>query len=107
MGKELKIIGEEISIDSSTVRPELEVILKARFPEIKWRKHYADGINIYSRRGDETEFTFLARDTVSPYVDNRPNLETGKPEDREYYAFYIFDDEEEGLESDTVKITVK
>ena len=107
IGKTLDIVGEEIVIDPDTMKPVLKVKMLAGKPEIKWIKDYSEGVNIYSRRGDETEFTFLARDTVSPYVDNRPNLETGKPEDREYYAFYIFEDKEEGLESDTVKITVK
>ena len=107
IGKILDIVGEEIVIDPDTMKPVLIVRLLAGKPQIKWVKDYSDGVNIYSKRGDETEFTFLARDNVSPYVDDRPNLEQGKPEDREYYAFYIFDDEEEGLESDTVKITIK
>jgi len=107
MGKILDIVGEEIIIDPDTMKPVLEVNLLAGKPEIKWVKDYSEGVNIYAKRGDETEFTFLARDTVSPYVDNRQNLEPGKPEDREYYAYYIFEDQEKGLESDTVKVTVK
>ena len=107
IGKILDIVGEEITIDPETMKPALKVISKAGVPEVKWVKYYSEGVNIYSRRGNETVFTFLARDTVSPYVDNRPNLDPDKPEDREYYAFYVFEDQEEGLESDTVKITVK
>ena len=107
IGKTLDIVGEEIVIDPDTMKPILKVKLLAGKPEIKWVKDYSEGVNIYSKRGDETEFTFLARDTVSPYVDNRQNLEPGKPEDREYYAYYIFEDQEKGLESDTVKVTVK
>ena len=107
IGKTLDIVGEEIVIDPDTMKPILKVKLLAGKPEIKWVKDYSEGVNIYSKRGDETEFTFLARDTVSPYVDNRPNQEPGKPEEREYYAYYIFEDQEKGLESDTVKVTVK
>jgi len=33
----------------------------------------------------ETEFTFLARDTASSYIDTRPNLDN-VPEPREYIA---------------------
>jgi len=106
-GQDLDIIGEEITIDPDTMKPELEVLLSAGIPEIKWVKNYSDGVNIYAKRGSETGFSFLARDTVSPYLDTRPNLEPGKPEDREYYAYYIFEDEEKGLESNTIKITVK
>jgi len=107
IGKTLDIVGEEIVIDPDTMKPVLEVNLLAGLPEIKWVKDYSEGVNIYAKRGNETEFSFLARDNVSPYTDNRPNLEPGKPEEREYYAFYIFEDEEKGLESDTVKITIK
>jgi hypothetical protein len=32
----------------------------------------SEGVNIYSRRDGDTDFKFLARDTVPPYVDNRP-----------------------------------
>ena len=37
-----------------------------------------------TRRDGDTDFKFLARDTVPPYVDNRPMLVPGKPELREY-----------------------
>jgi hypothetical protein len=36
--------------------------------------------NICSRHDGDTDFKFLARDTVPPYVDNRPMLVAGKPE---------------------------
>ncbi|MBC8385726.1 MAG: hypothetical protein H8E57_09445 [Candidatus Cloacimonetes bacterium] len=107
IGDEMGILGEEIHIDPGTMQPKLKINLKAGVPEAKWMKDYSDGVNIYSKRGNESGFSFLARDTVSPYVDNRPNLEPGKPEDRWYYAYYIFEDQENGIESDTVKITVK
>jgi hypothetical protein len=49
-------------------------------------------------------FVFLARDTASPYVDNRLLLVVGKPELREYKAVYIQTDAEIGLLSDEVVI---
>jgi hypothetical protein len=107
MGDELRIVGEEITIDPETSKPELSVSLQGGLPEIKWKKHYADGVNIYCKRADEADFEFLARDTASPYVDNRENKEPGKPEDREYIAYYVYEDLQKGIESDTVKITVK
>ncbi|MGA2602859.1 MAG: hypothetical protein ABSG14_01390 [Verrucomicrobiia bacterium] len=39
------------------------------------------------RDGDAT-FVFLAWDTSSPYVDNRPLLVAGKPEVRRYHCRY-------------------
>jgi hypothetical protein len=42
----------------------------------------------------DTDFKFLARDTVPPYVDNRPMLVAGKPELREYKAVFVVADKE-------------
>ena len=52
----------------------------------------------------DTDFKFLARDTVPPYVDNRPMLVAGKPELREYKAVYVVSDAEIGLFSDEVVV---
>ncbi len=94
IGKEIGIVGEEAHYEPSQMQPELKVIIDAGIPKVKFVKSYSEGVNIYSKRGDETEFTFLARDTESPYPDDRANLVPGKPETRQYYAFYIFDDTE-------------
>ena len=45
-----------------------------------WRKSISDGVNIYSKRGDEAGFTLLHRDNESSYTDDRPLLVAGKPE---------------------------
>ena len=57
-----------------------------------------------SGRGDEADFTFLARDSASPYIDNRPLLAAGKPELREYKCVYVLNDEKIGLFSDEVVV---
>jgi hypothetical protein len=64
----------------------------------------SEGVNIYSRRDGDGDFKFLARDTVPPYVDNRPLLAAGKPELREYKAVYVVSDAEIGLFSDEVMV---
>ena len=64
----------------------------------------SDGGNTYCLRGDEADFTFLARDTASPYIDNRPLLVATKPELREYKAVYVQSDAEIGLFSDEVVV---
>ncbi len=48
---------------------------------------------------------FLARDTASPYVDNRPLQVAGKLEVREYRAIYVVSDAEIGSLSDEAVIT--
>lgn len=47
---------------------------------------------------------FLARDTSSPYVDIRPMLVAGKPENRQYKAIYVQADGEIGQASDIVTL---
>lgn len=64
----------------------------------------SEGVNIYSRPDGDADFIFLARDTASPYIDNRPLLAAGKPELREYKAVYVVSDAEIGLFSDEVVV---
>jgi hypothetical protein len=70
--------------------------------EVAFNKGKADGVNIYCQREGDTGFVFLARDTASPYVDNRPLLQAGKPEVRKYRAIYVVNDAETGIPSDDV-----
>ena len=61
-------------------------------------------MNLYSKRDGDVDFVFLARDTQTPYVDNRPLKVAGKPEMREYKAVYVQDDAEIGLFSDELVV---
>ena len=54
-------------------------------------------VSLYSKRDGDADFLFLARDTATPYIDNRPLLTAGKPEIREYKAMFALSDEEIGL----------
>ncbi len=105
-GTDLDIIGEEVIIDTDEMQPELEVKIVGNLPTIKWRKGQAQGVNLYSKRGTEDSFAFLALDTASPYHDSRPNLDPNKPEVRQYYAIYVIEDEEVGQRSDINSLTV-
>jgi hypothetical protein len=49
---------------------------------------------------------FLARDTNSPYVDNRPLADASKPEMRRYMAKFVIGDQEVGYESDAITVAV-
>ena len=60
---------------------------------IDWTKGKAHGVIVESQRGDETVWTTLDRDTFSPYIDTRPPLVAGKPEERRYRLRYFFNDE--------------
>ena len=54
--------------------------------------------------GRDGEFKFLARDTVPPYVDNRPMLVPGKPELRNYKAVFVVADQEVSQFSDEITV---
>lgn len=107
IGAALGILGSENhSANNSVTKPELKSIVDGSQVIIKFKKYGADGIRLYSKRAGESEFKFLAIDTSSPYTDSREKIEHGKPEQREYYAFYFEEDLETGLQSDTIKVIV-
>lgn len=99
------IEGPEDSTNLSTSKPTLNGTAKAAgAAELGFNKSISDGISLYSKRGTEADFSFLARDTSSPYLDNRPLLVAGQPELREYKAVYFQNDAEIGLFSDEVVV---
>ncbi len=105
IGEQLKIVGDEDSTDLSTSKPTLTVkVLPHGATEAGFNKSISHGVNLYCKRGSETTATFLARDTSSPYVDNRPLLVPGQPETRTYTAIYVVGDDEIGLVSDAVAV---
>jgi len=106
IGKDLGIIGTSSTIDYANAKPTLKVIKGASGVRIDFNKSDFDGVKIFSRRGNETEYTFLGNDTNPPYHDSRTNLNSADAELREYYAVYILNDDPVGLESETYKITV-
>jgi fibronectin type 3 domain-containing protein len=72
---------------------------------LSYQKTKSDGINIYAQRDNEAEFVFLARDTQTRYVDNRPLLAAGKPELRRYTVVYVVKDQEVGNFSDELVVS--
>jgi hypothetical protein len=60
--------------------------------ELLFNLYEHDGIWIESQRQGETAFSFLATDTGSRYVDNRPVKTAGPAEWRDYRACW-WDDE--------------
>ena len=105
-GQQLGIEGPEDTTDLTTAKPNLQGISQPHgCIELRFNKSKSDGVNIYSQREGETQFTYLARDTSSPYIDNRPCAVLGRPEVRRYKAVYVLNDQEVGLFSDEVPVT--
>lgn len=64
-------------------------------------------MNIYARLRGQTVWTFLARDTNPPYLDNRVLAVPTSPEAREYMAYAVVDDAQIGLQNDIVSVTFR
>lgn len=108
LGQQLGIEGSEDTTDMSTARPTFAITeMPHGANQISFVKLKADGVNIYGQRGAETAFTFLARDTESPCIDNRPLLNPAQPETRRYKGVFVIGDEEVGLESDIAEAVCK
>ena len=103
VGKEFGIIGPENPFDPKTWKPTLKLRKVTGGVEISFTKSQTDGIDLYRRKQGEDNFTFLSRDTHSPYIDNK-DIES--PIIMEYYCKGVLHDEEIGLESDMAKITI-
>jgi hypothetical protein len=107
LGAELGIIGaEDTSAKTTLQKPSLKLSLNGGKIAIAFVKGKSDGIRLFSKRGTETEFTFLDVKLSSPFQDERPNLVAGQPELRQYRAYFVKRDALVGEVSDTVSITV-
>ena len=105
-----KRLGIEGSADTSTLSaPTLTGDAKPNGRvELGFPKGKSKGVNLYSKRGAETDKTFLARDTEAPYVDTRPLLVAGQPEQRTDHAIYVgAGDEEVGEPGNELTVTAR
>jgi hypothetical protein len=107
LGKTMGVIGSSESAKTESEQtPEFKVAIDGGGIVITFKKNGHQGLKFFGRRGPETQFTFLAIDTSSPYEDNRPNLVPGQPEKREYIAYFIDNDEQTGLASAIYSIII-
>ena len=90
----------------SELKPEIKLMHTGFNIAINFANNFKLPAKIYGRRGFEKEFKFLALDTFSPYMDNRPKLDSNLPEEREYKVIFFDEDSEVGKMSEIVKITI-
>lgn len=108
IGFDLGITGPERSpaAPDATARPTLRA--RSNGPgtvQVDFTKEKFDGVAVESRRAGEDEWQSLGVDSYSPYIDDRPPREAGKPEVRQYRARYILRDHATGDWSDIVTAT--
>lgn len=101
IGQDLGIIGGD---ETMSTKPTLKGKATPNFVLLEFVKKGFDGVNIYSRLKGQAVWTFLARDTQSPYHDTRALAVAGTPETREYMCIGVIADEETGEASDIVSV---
>lgn len=110
IGADLGIIGSGGAFDPNTYKAELKALVLSAPGQVTVTFGKAggnvDAVHVYMRRQGTNTWTFLARDSQSPYVDTTPMTEAGKPEIREYRIRALIGDDEIGDYSDTQQITV-
>jgi len=110
IGDTLQLEGAENSVAIAAQKPALTVVVKAGgVVEVSFGKlgGLVEGVHLYGLRDGEGVFTYLASETHSPYVDNRPLLVAGKPETRNYKAMFFTGKTEVGLQSDVAQATAR
>jgi len=106
LGKDLGIVGPEISKpDTSTLQPKLKAIVTGDVIRLVYKKGKMHGVKIFCKRSDETTFGFLDENSISPYTDKRPKLGVG-PEERQYFARFMYKDKVVGKDSDIVTVVL-
>jgi len=104
IGKGLKIIGSEITIDPLTVKTTMTLAKVPSGVDLKFLLENCEGGNIYSRRGKETTFTYL-KTLIHPHgIDTRANLDGAATEVRDYYTLLLINDLEVGIPSNVTTI---
>jgi hypothetical protein len=108
IGDDLGITGtdEGNAADPNTAKPTAKVtVLPGSQVRIDFVKSGYDGVWIESRRKNEADWSFLAIDLHSPYLDARPPMQPGTPEQREYRLRFYDNDAPTGQWSDIIVVT--
>jgi hypothetical protein len=106
IGTDLGVIGQtQTEKPVPKVAAALEQGSICQCVRLTFAKYTHMGVHIESRRGAGA-FEFLAVDTESPYLDERPLLVAGQPEIREYRMRFWDKGTPNGDWTDVVKVTV-
>ncbi|MFA6560763.1 MAG: hypothetical protein WCV00_02515 [Verrucomicrobiia bacterium] len=109
IGSDLGIIGSELAgPDFTTLAPQFKLTRSATGVNVGWNwggyMSFLDMIEIQVDRSDSKGFVFLANDTTPGYTDTTP--QPASPTKWKYRAIYRVGDEQVGLWSNEMSITV-
>ncbi len=106
IGTDLGVVGAaETPKDVPKLRVEVSQGLTGQIATLKFFKYTHQGVSIESQRG-AGGYEFLAIDTESPYVDDRPLAVAGQPEMRSYRMRFWDKGTPNGPWTDPVTVTL-
>ena len=105
IGKDLGIVAALSFIDLLTLMPVLKITKDAGKPQIKAKKGRTSGMDLYVDRGDGAGSVFLVRLFKLNFIDTYPLPTVAK--EWKYRGIYVVDNENVGLMSAEVSVTVK
>lgn len=102
----LRLKGTESVFDPGAFKPVIKVSIEGGVIKVDFIKSGCDSMVVYCRLRGTTTWTKLGTDSESPYFDTKPLANPNVPEVREYMAMGMINDEEIGLPSDIVSVTL-
>ena len=106
IGEGLGIVGDERTVDTFELKPELKHRLDGAHPVIIWKKGTASALDIYADRKDGKGFIFLTTDTQPDYIDKYPMPKGVESVVWEYKGIYRMADKQVGQFSEVIQVTV-
>lgn len=107
IGSDLGVISPVETIDVTTMQPDIKINLEVGKPHLKWKKGYADALDLYVDRNDDAGFVIIGRFNRNEYLDI-VSLPSPKVFDEWHYkGIYVIADTPVGLYSKVTSVVVK
>jgi hypothetical protein len=104
LGQQLGITASSTLVNTTQVKPVLQLSLEAGNVRIAFKKQHMQSISIFSRQRGALSWVKITQTSFSPFADLRSLIEAGKPEAREYMALFHDGSREVGQESEIYSI---
>jgi hypothetical protein len=99
----LDVATSSAALDPASYKPQIKVEAHPGYNELTGKKRGVQALNFYTRIKGVGSWTLLASKRATfPFSDDTPPATAGKPEEREYMAMGVINDEEIGQPSDIV-----
>ncbi|GAC1400979.1 MAG: hypothetical protein NVSMB63_20190 [Sediminibacterium sp.] len=104
LGRELGIVSPVQAVDHGSLKPSLTAVSFPGYVQLSFKKRRMFGISLYGRVRGALEWQKLDVVKNSPFLDNTPLAEAGRPETREYMAVCYDGIQETGHPSNIVSV---